>query len=155
MYIVTGGAGFIGSNLLSMLKMSTQENILVVDNLEDGAKFSNIVDIPISDYMDQDEFLRKVQTDKQFLSKVKCVFNQGACSNTTEWDGKYMMKNNFTYSKILLEACLEKNIQFIYASSAAVYGPSLNFTEDIKNEITSWLDDLDFTVKELEVKEKV
>lgn len=134
MYIVTGGAGFIGSNLLSALRLSTQEDILVVDNLEDGAKFSNIVDIPISDYMDQDEFLRKVQTDKQFLSKVKCVFHQGACSNTTEWDGKYMMKNNFTYSKILLEACLEKNIQFIYASSAAVYGPSLNFTEDIKNE---------------------
>ena len=114
MYIVTGGAGFIGSNLLSALRVSTQEDILVVDNLEDGAKFSNIVDIPISDYMDQDEFLRKVQTDKQFLSKVKCVFHQGACSNTTEWDGKYMMKNNFTYSKILLEACLEKNIQFIY-----------------------------------------
>ena len=109
MYIVTGGAGFIGSNLLSMLKMSTQENILVVDNLEDGTKFSNIVEASISDYMDQDEFLYQVQTDSQFLSKVKCVFHLGACSDTTEWDGRYMMRNNFTYSKILLEACLEKN----------------------------------------------
>ena len=134
MYIVTGGAGFIGSNLLSMLKMSTQENILVVDNLEDGTKFSNILEASISDYMDQDEFLYQVQTDSQFLSKVKCVFHLGAFSDTTEWDGRYMMRNNFTYSKILLEACLEKNIRFIYASSAAVYGSSLNFREDVKNE---------------------
>ena len=72
MYIVTGGAGFIGSNLLSALRVSTQEDILVVDNLEDGTKFSNIVEASISDYMDQDEFLYQVQTDSQFLSKVKC-----------------------------------------------------------------------------------
>ena len=100
MYIVTGGAGFIGSNLVRALLKSKQEEVIVVDNLVEGRKFLNIADSAISDYMDQDEFLSRIEKDRAFLSNIKCVFHQGACSDTTEWDGHYMMKNNFTYSKI-------------------------------------------------------
>jgi ADP-L-glycero-D-manno-heptose 6-epimerase len=134
MYIVTGGAGFIGSNLVRMLTKFTKEDVLVVDNLSDGKKFLNISDLTIADYMDQDEFLSLIKNDDSFFSNVKCVFHQGACSDTTEWDGRYMMKNNYTFSKILLNACLEKNVRFIYASSAAVYGSSMDFKEQKKNE---------------------
>lgn len=134
MYIVTGGAGFIGSNLVRMLIKSTKEDVLVVDNLSDGKKFLNISDLTIADYMDQDEFLSLIKNNDSFFSNVKCVFHQGACSDTTEWDGQYMMKNNYTFSKILLNACLEKNVRFIYASSAAVYGSSMGFKEQKKNE---------------------
>jgi ADP-L-glycero-D-manno-heptose 6-epimerase len=132
MYIVTGGAGFIGSNLVRMLIKSTKEDVLVVDNLSDGKKFLNISDLTIADYMDQDEFLSLIKNNDSFFSNVKCVFHQGACSDTTEWDGQYMMKNNYTFSKILLNACLEKNVRFIYASSAAVYGSSMGFKEQEK-----------------------
>lgn len=134
MYIVTGGAGFIGSNLVRALLKSKQEEVIVVDNLVEGRKFLNIADSAISDYMDQDEFLSRIEKDRTFLSNIKCVFHQGACSDTTEWDGHYMMKNNFTYSKILLHACLDQNVRFIYASSAAVYGSSMNFKEQVENE---------------------
>jgi ADP-L-glycero-D-manno-heptose 6-epimerase len=134
MYIVTGGAGFIGSNLVRALLKSKQEEVIVVDNLVEGRKFLNIADSAISDYMDQGEFLSRIEKDRAFLSNIKCVFHQGACSDTTEWDGHYMMKNNFTYSKILLHACLDQNVRFIYASSAAVYGSSMNFKEQVENE---------------------
>jgi len=135
MYIVTGGAGFIGSNLVRKLIDFTHEDIIVVDDLSDGKKYVNLSDLSIYDYLDQEEFLTMIREDKKFCSKIKCVFHQGACTDTTEWDGKYMMKNNFTYSKLLLHACLEKNIRFIYASSAAVYGASSNFKEQQNNEL--------------------
>mgnify|MGYP001308557236 FL=1 len=134
MVIVTGGAGFIGSYLARMLEHQTNEDIIIVDDLSDGKKFSNISDIKICDYLDRKEFLKSINKNDNFLENIKCVFHQGACTDTTEWDGNYMMNNNYTFSKILLKACLQKNVRFIYASSAAVYGSSDKFNEHENNE---------------------
>ena len=134
MVIVTGGAGFIGSNLARMLEHQTNEDIIIVDDLSHGKKFSNISDIKICDYLDRVEFLKSINKNDNFLKNIKCVFHQGACTDTTEWDGNYMMNNNYTFSKILLEACLQTNARFIYASSAAVYGSSDKFNEHENNE---------------------
>lgn len=135
MYIVTGGAGFVGSNLVSRLLNNGADDVLVVDDLQDGHKYRNLADLAISDYLDKDEFLARVEGDGSFLRSVKAVLHQGACSTTTEWDGRYMMQNNYSYSKALLHRCLEQNIPFIYASSAAVYGGSPQFSEDPANEL--------------------
>ena len=132
MYIVTGGAGFIGSNLVRRLIDETGDDVVVVDDLTDGRKFDNIADLPIADYVDKEEFLGNL--DSLVSSGVHSVFHQGACSTTTEWDGRYMMQNNFEYSKKLLHHCVARGIAFIYASSAAVYGSSTKFTEDPVNE---------------------
>jgi len=129
MYIVTGGAGFIGSNLVQALADRGYDNIVVVDDLEDGHKFVNIADLAIADYLDKDDFIERLD-DKAFAGSVKAVFHQGACSTTTEWDGRYMMKNNYAYSQELLHHCLEHATPYIYASSAAVYGGSSKFVED-------------------------
>lgn len=129
MLIVTGGAGFIGSNLVKMLHDRGYEEIVVVDDLVDGHKFVNIADLPIADYLDKDEFLERL-AEPRFVKGLKGVLHQGACSTTTEWDGRYMMQNNYGYSQILLRHCLEHNVQYIYASSAAVYGASETFIED-------------------------
>ena len=134
MVIVTGGAGFIGSNLARMLEHQTNEDIIIVDDLSHGKKFANISDIKICDYLDREEFLKSINKNDNFLKNIKCVFHQGACTDTTEWDGNYMMNNNYTFSKILLEACLQTNVRFIYASSAAVYGSSDKFNEHENNE---------------------
>ncbi len=129
MYIVTGGAGFIGSNLVQALADRGHNDIVVVDDLEDGHKFVNISDLAIADYLDKDDFIQRLG-DKAFAGSIKAIFHQGACSTTTEWDGRYMMKNNYTYSQVLLHHCLERAIPYIYASSAAVYGGSSKFVED-------------------------
>jgi len=121
MIIVTGGAGFIGSNLVKTLNDQGRSDILVVDNLKDGTKFNNLVDLEIADYMDKEDFIASVVAGDEF-GPVEAVFHQGACSATTEWDGKYMMHNNYDYSKELLHFCLERRIPFLYASSAATYG---------------------------------
>lgn len=133
MHIVTGGAGFIGSNLVRRLIEETGDEVVVVDDLTDGHKFKNLADLPIADYLDKDEFLEKL--DSRFSTGVQSVFHQGACSTTTEWDGRYMMKNNYTYSRTLLHHCLAHEIPFIYASSAAVYGSSTEFSESRENEV--------------------
>ncbi|MGI9235231.1 MAG: ADP-glyceromanno-heptose 6-epimerase [Woeseiaceae bacterium] len=130
MHIVTGGAGFIGSNLVRSLADQGRDDIVVVDNLEDGHKFVNIADLPIADYLDKDDFLHRLSSDQVFSNAIKGLFHQGACSETTEWDGRYMMENNYEYSKQLLHHCLDRSIPFIYASSAAVYGGSKSFVED-------------------------
>lgn len=130
MHIVTGGAGFIGSNLIRSLADRGHDDIVVVDDLEDGHKFVNIADLPIADYIDKDDFLRRLATDNGFARGIATIFHQGACSETTEWDGRYMMKNNYAYSQHLLHYCLEHRKPYIYASSAAVYGGSKTFVED-------------------------
>lgn len=129
-HIVTGGAGFIGSNLVHALIDRGCDDVVVVDDLTDGHKFSNIADAAIADYIDKDEFAARLDNDKSFAKSIKAVLHQGACSETTEWDGRYMMENNYSYSQELLHHCLEHRIQFIYASSAAVYGGAKSFVED-------------------------
>ena len=121
MIIVTGGAGFIGSNLIRALNERGINDILMVDSLANGRKMHNIADLNIADYMDKAEFIANLALPK-FLDKVQAVFHQGACSATTEWNGQYVMQNNYDYSKRLLQACAGRNIPFIYASSASVYG---------------------------------
>ena len=130
MIIVTGGAGFIGSNIVQALNARGRSDILVVDDLTDGTKFVNIADAQLADYMDRGEFLRRIQSGDDFGGTIESVIHQGACSTTTEWDGRYMMENNFSYSKELLHYCLKRRIPFIYASSAAVYGGGTVFREE-------------------------
>lgn len=121
MIVVTGGAGFIGSNIIKGLNESGYKDILVVDDLTDGRQFANLVDLDIADYMDKDEFISLILSGDDDLD-IDTIFHQGACSVTTEWNGKFMMENNYQYSKDLLHYCLNHQIPFLYASSAATYG---------------------------------
>lgn len=135
MIVVTGGAGFIGSNIVKALNARGRDDVLVVDELSDGSKFSNIVDCNILDYMDKDDFIAAIKADKAFASPIEAIFHEGACSDTTEWDGHYIMSINYEYSKTLLHYCLNKSIACLYASSASVYGGGSVFVEDIANEV--------------------
>jgi ADP-L-glycero-D-manno-heptose 6-epimerase len=134
MIIVTGGAGFIGSNIVKGLNERGREDILVVDDLEDGTKFLNLVDCEILDYLDKDDFIGKLRDDALSGGPVEAIFHEGACSATTEWNGRYMMENNYEYSKTLLHYCLDNNIACLYASSAAVYGGGRVFSETRQHE---------------------
>jgi len=120
MIVVTGGAGFIGSNIIQGLNEKGYKNILVVDDLTDGTKFTNLVDLDIADYIDKDEFIGYIISGDDL--GIETVFHKGACSATTEWNGKFIMDNNYGYSKDLLHYCLDLKIPFLYASSAATYG---------------------------------
>ena len=135
MYVVTGGAGFIGSNLVRALIARGHGDVVVVDDLEDGHKFVNIADQPIADYLDKHEFIERLDADSAFADSLTAILHQGACSATTEWDGRYMMRNNYGYSKRLLHFCLGRKIPYLYASSAAVYGASASFSEHPDNEL--------------------
>ncbi|MBI3772494.1 MAG: ADP-glyceromanno-heptose 6-epimerase [Gammaproteobacteria bacterium] len=134
MIIVTGGAGFIGSNIVKGLNERGRNDILVVDDLTDGTKFRNIADCDIADYWDKDDFLTHIQSGRSFGKPVDAILHQGACSATTEWDGRYMMKINYDYSKALLHYCLERQIPYLYASSASVYGAGPIFKESPEHE---------------------
>jgi len=134
MIIVTGGAGFIGSNLVLGLNACGYDDILVVDHLTNGVKFKNLVDCRIADYMDRSTFLQRLQQGAFQAENIEAIFHQGACSTTTEWDGRYMMDNNYEYSKTLFHFCQSHKIPFIYASSAAVYGADLTFKEQLAFE---------------------
>jgi len=131
MIVVTGGAGFIGSNIVKGLNDAGEEDILVVDNLSNAEKHLNLNSLSIADYLDKDDYLNSLNK----FQNVSAIFHQGACSSTTEQDGKYMMSNNYEYSKTLLNHCLKNKIDFLYASSAAVYGNGeKGFVEERESE---------------------
>ncbi len=127
MIVVTGGAGFIGSNLVSGLNAEGHRDIVVVDDLEDGRKFRNLVGLSVMDYYDKDDFLALIQHGQELREPITALFHAGACAVTTEWDGRYLLRNNYAYSRDLLDYCLERRIPFLYASSAAVYGTGRTF----------------------------
>jgi ADP-L-glycero-D-manno-heptose 6-epimerase len=128
MYVVTGGAGFIGANVVKGLNHRGVSDILVVDNLEKADKFRNLTDCEIADYMDKRDFIARVEKGR-FARKFKAIFHEGACSDTMEHNGVYMMNNNFEYSKTLLHYCQAKKVPYLYASSAATYGAGRIFKE--------------------------
>lgn len=125
MIIVTGGFGMIGSNLIAALNLRGINEILVVDHLKNGRKVINLADLNIVDYVDRNDFFDLIHKQYDF-GNVEAVFHLGACSSTTEWDGQYIMHNNFEFSKALLHWCQDNQVQFIYASSASVYGMGVN-----------------------------
>lgn len=128
MFIVTGAAGFIGSNLVKGLNDRGEDDIIVVDDLSDGSKFLNLVDCAFADYVDHKDFRDRINAG-QDLGPITTVFHQGACTDTVERDGRYMLDANYQTSKELFLWCQERNIPFVYASSAAVYGASTDFRE--------------------------
>ncbi|MGI9308719.1 MAG: NAD-dependent epimerase/dehydratase family protein, partial [Gammaproteobacteria bacterium] len=130
MIIVTGGAGFIGSNLVKRLNREGHDDIIVVDDMSDGRKFFNLADCDIRDLIDVDDFYGELKTRGDFAYPVEAVFHQGACTSTTEWDGRLMLRLNYEYSRYILDVCLKKSIPFIYASSASVYGAGRESTPE-------------------------
>ncbi len=132
--VVTGAAGFIGSNLVRALNRNGEDAIIAVDHLLDGTKFVNLAPCRIHDFVDRDDFLALLRRRDETLTSVRAVLHQGACSNTTTWDGRHMMRLNFEYSKQILGFCMERGIPLIYASSAAVYGKGPHFSEQQQNE---------------------
>lgn len=136
MIVVTGGAGFIGSNIVHELNLRGVTDILIVDNLGKGDKYKNLLGLKFVDYMSIEDFLKHViNDDYYFESEIETIFHEGACSDTMEYDVDYMMRRNFEYSKALLKFSIENEIAFIYASSASVYGNGVNgFSEDEKCE---------------------
>ncbi len=133
MIIVTGGAGFIGSNLIKGLNRRGLNNILVVDDLSDGNKVRNIESCDIEDYMDKDEFIGRIAQGMEFGGPT-AIYHQGACSDTMESDGRYIMETNYEYSKSLFHYCAEHSIPYIYASSASCYGGGETFVEEPQYE---------------------
>ena len=131
--IVTGAAGFIGSRLVAALNRAGISDILAVDNLQSADKFRNLVDCEILDYLDKRDFLERLAAG-QFEGSVETVFHQGACSDTMQSDGRYMMDNNYRYSRALLDWCQDEEVPFLYASSASVYGAGRVFAEARANE---------------------
>jgi len=130
--IVTGAAGFIGSNIVKALNLAGERDIIAVDDLSEADKFKNLVDCEISDYLDKDDFLDRIEAGDfgSGPSRIKAIFHEGACSDTMETDGLYMMENNFRYSRVLLGWAQQHRVPFLYASSAAVYGASTVFREE-------------------------
>jgi len=126
-YVVTGAAGFIGSNLVRALNERGETDIIAVDNLSRADKFLNLADCEIADYLDRGDFLPRLAAGQ--FGKVRAVLHQGACSDTMETDGRFMMENNYRYSVALLDYCQEEEVPLLYASSASVYGSGTVFRE--------------------------
>ena len=129
MIVVTGAAGFIGSNLVRALNRRGRTDLLLVDDLSDGQKFRNLTDCDFLDYADKDAFLARVVSGA-LAGPIEAIFHQGACSNTMEWNGRRMLAENYEYSKALHSFALAREIPLIYASSASVYGMGPVFRED-------------------------
>jgi len=126
-YVVTGAAGFIGSRIVQALNAAGVTEIVAVDNLQQSDKVRNLARLDIADYLDQAEFLQRLDS---FDGAVEAVLHQGACSDTMEADGRFMMENNYRYSKTLLDWCQETEVALLYASSASVYGAGPEFREE-------------------------
>jgi ADP-L-glycero-D-manno-heptose 6-epimerase len=131
MIILTGGAGFVGSNLLAALNAKGVTDVLVVDRR--GDNFRNLGDLQFSDFMEPAEFCRAIE-HKILPDRIEAIFHQGACADTTCTDGRYMIENNFTFSKSILHFALSRKVPLVYASSAAVYGSSSAFAPSRENE---------------------
>jgi len=130
MIIVTGGAGFIGSALIAVLNKRQITDILVVDELARDQKWKNLRNLSFADYVEKDDFLEMVVENK-LAGPIEAVFHLGACTDTTETNASYLIKNNYEYSKLLAQWASTANIRFIYASSAATYGDgSAGFSDD-------------------------
>lgn len=125
MIIVTGGAGMIGSNLVRALNGRGRDDVLLVDELGDARKLANITDLRIADFEDKDDFIDRLAD----IPDIEAIFHLGACTRTTETDGRYMMRTNYLYSRQILDHCLGRAIPLVYASSAAVYGNGEVFRE--------------------------
>ena len=130
-YIVTGAAGFIGSRLVAGLNRRGITEVIAVDNLAHADKFKNLAGCEIADYIDQAHFIANLE---RYEGAVEALFHQGACSDTMETDGRYMLDNNYAYSRRLLEWCQEEEVPLLYASSASVYGAGPDFREDRRFE---------------------
>ncbi|MDR3370736.1 ADP-glyceromanno-heptose 6-epimerase [Rhodoferax sp.] len=126
--VVTGAAGFIGSNIIKGLNARGLTDIIAVDDLTQGDKFRNIADLQIADYVDADVFYDEYAGGA--YGQVEAIFHEGACSDTMESNGKYMMQNNFATSLQLYQACQKRGARLLYASSAATYGGSDTFREE-------------------------
>ncbi len=128
--VVTGGAGFIGANVIKRLNELGEEKILIVDNLDKSEKWKNIIDLSFDDYIHKDKFIRDIRNGS-FDNEIKAIIHLGARSRTTERDVDFLMENNYEYTKTLAKWCLRNGVRFIYASSAATYGDgSLGFSDD-------------------------
>ena len=134
MIIVTGGAGFIGSAIVAALNVRGIEDIIVVDRLGSDARWKNLVNLIFADYIDKDDFLQ-LAVENRIAPPVKAVFHMGACSDTTETDADYLIKNNYEYTKLLARWAVDSKIRFIYASSAATYGDGSQGFNDNEEEI--------------------
>ncbi len=132
-YVVTGAAGFIGSNIVKALNERGETNIIAVDNLSKADKFKNLTDCEIADYMDKEDFIEQLQ-DGGFDGILTAVLHEGACSDTMETDGRYMMENNYRYTLELLNHCQNEEVPLLYASSASVYGGGGVFKESREYE---------------------
>jgi ADP-L-glycero-D-manno-heptose 6-epimerase len=130
--VVTGAAGMIGSNLVHGLNAAGIDEVIAVDDLEAGAKYRNLLGASIADYFDRSDFYGRFQRGE--LGKIAAVFHQGACSDTMEHNGRYMLDTNYRCSKDLLDACQAQGVRLIYASSAATYGDSACFREEPRCE---------------------
>ena len=133
MIVLTGGAGFVGSNLLKRLNADGVDDILVVDNLKNADKYRNLVGARFADYVDRFEFRNMIEGGK-LPERIEAILHQGACTDTMEYDGAYMMRTNYDDSKALLHLALDRKIPFVYASTAAVYGHARVATEEPENE---------------------